>query len=177
MQRLSHLAYIALGVICEEQPCTGYAVMRSFRQSASSYFSGSAGAIYPLLRRLEKAHLIEAKRTRAGSRTRKHYSVTSGGKRQFKKWLSAPLPDEDVSFTVDLLRTRVIFFDFLTKGQRSKLGAHARKKVLARIEERQASLEEASEANRFQCMAMKSALIAETARLEWLDMIEDELAE
>lgn len=176
MPRLSHLAYIALGVVSDEQPCTAYAVMRSFQTSSSTYFSGSAGAIYPLLKRLDAAGLVKAKRTKAGSRSRRHYSLTDAGKRALKGWLCAPIPEEDVAFTVDLLRTRVLFFDALGKRDRRRFVANARKLLEERIERRKAQLSaQRGGADRFAWIAGKSVVIADQARLKWLSLLEREL--
>ena len=176
MPRLSHLAYIALGVISKEQPCTAYAVMRMFQTSGSTYFSGSAGAIYPLLKRLEAAGLVKAKRSKAGSRSRRHYRLTDAGKRALKRWLCAPIPEEDVAFTVDLLRTRVLFFDALSKRDKTRFVANARELLTARIERRKAQLSAPRGADRLARLALKSVIIADQGRLKWLNLLERELA-
>ena len=177
MQRLSHLAYIALGVIADEQPCTAYAVMRVFQRSTSSYFSGSAGAIYPLLNRLEAAGLVKAKKSRAGSRSRRHFTLTAAGKSALKTGLCAPIPAEDVDFIVDLLRVRVFFFDALSKLERMKFVANARELLKARIEkERTLIAALRGKADRFERLAIKSAIIADQARLKWLSMLEKEFS-
>ena len=178
MPRLSHLAYIALGVVSDEQPCTAYAVMRVFQVSTSTYFSGSAGAIYPLLKRLEATGLVRAKRTKAGSRPRRHYTLTAAGKSALTKWLCAPIPAADVDFTVDLLRTRVFFFDALGKRERMKFVANARGLLEARIEKNRAQMSALSgTADRFERLATKSAVMADQSRLKWLTMLEKEFSE
>ena len=177
MPRLSHLAYIALGVVSEEQPCTAYAVMREFQVSASTYFSGSAGAIYPLLKRLDAAGLVKARKSKAGSRTRRHYTLTEAGKKALKGWLCAPIPGEDVDFTVDLLRTRVLFFDALGKRDKQKFVANARELLTERIEKRKARLSALrGSANRYDRLAGKSVVIADEGRLKWLKLLEKEFA-
>ena len=177
MQRLSHLAYIALGVVANEQPCTAYAVMRLFQSSSSSYFSGSAGAIYPLLKRLEATGLVKAKSSKAGSRPRRHYTLTAAGRSALKGWLCAPISKEDVDFTVDLLRARVFFFEDLSKRERLKFVANARQLVEERIEnERERVSALSGAADRFERLATKSAIIADQGRLKWLNMLEREFS-
>ena len=177
MPRLSHLAYIALGVVSEEQPCTAYAVMRLFQKSSSTYFSGSAGAIYPLLKRLEAVGLVKAQRSKAGSRTRRHFTLTAAGKSALKKWLCAPIPAEDVDFTVDLLRARVFFFDALSKRDRMKFVTNARELIEERIVKEREQLSALSGiANRFERLATRSAILADQGRLKWLSMLEKEFS-
>lgn len=172
MSRVSHLGYITLGVIANEPGSTAYAVMKNFQKSPSSYFSGSAGAIYPLVKRLEENGLIAAKSSKAGSRSRKHYSVTPDGKTALRNWLSAPIPEEDVAFTVDLLRTRVLFFKNLTKTQQRKFVIDVRKNVQERIKTREELMKKHKDDDKFELLASRSAVIAEQARLKWLDELE-----
>ncbi|MCH7905259.1 MAG: PadR family transcriptional regulator [Armatimonadetes bacterium] len=173
MRKLSHLAYIALGVIARSGPCTAYAVMKEFRQSRSSYFSGSAGAIYPLVRRLEAAKLIKAERSRMGSRTKKRYSLTEKGFISLRQWLSAPIPAEEVSFNVDLLRSRVFFFDQLKPTERRKFIVDAREKLRAQIVLHSNAAKRLRKAkNKHGVIAIRSVILIDQARLKWLDELE-----
>ena len=54
----SELEGAVLGVIWQEGPCTAYTIRKQFVASPSPQWSGSAGAIYPLVRRLEKKRLL-----------------------------------------------------------------------------------------------------------------------
>jgi len=157
--------------------CTGYAVMKSFQSSSSSYFSGSAGAIYPLLKRLEASSLIIAKKSKAGSRTRKHYTVSSEGKKALKKWLAGPIPEEDVSFVVDLLRTRALFFANLTKAQQHKFVKDVRSQVQARIKSQVSYLSKHPDTGKYERLAARSVIISEQARLVWLKELEKAIDE
>jgi DNA-binding PadR family transcriptional regulator len=49
-----------LGILWERGPCTAYAARKVLRESPSPYWSGSAGAVYPLLARLEGRRLVRA---------------------------------------------------------------------------------------------------------------------
>ena len=151
--------------------------MKAFQSSSSSYFSGSAGAVYPLLKRLEASGLIVAKKSKAGSRTRKHYSVTPKGKKSLKKWLAAPIPAEDVSFVVDLLRTRALFFSNLTKAQQHKFVKDVRGQVQGRIESRASLLADSPDADKFERLVARSVIISDQARLKWLKEFEKAIDE
>lgn len=174
MRKLSHLAYIALGVVAERQPCSSYTVMKDFQSSASTYFSGSAGAIYPLMRRLEEDGLLKVERTMAGSRSRRMYSITKKGEAALEEWLVGPVPSADVAYVVDLLRTRVLFFERLTKSQRRRFVKDGREQLVSRIAASREKVEDGS-LNAFEVATLKSVMMTDEARLEWLGVVEREL--
>lgn len=175
MQKLSHLALITLGVVAEFEPCSGYAVMKSFRVSTSTYFSGSAGAIYPLLRRLEALGLIKAERSKAGSRVRRTYTVTPKGRNLLKSWLMESVLDEDIAFTVDLLRVRVLFFKELSKPQRRAFVKEARAALKRKIKVMAGIIEDPGEKSQYDVVCFKNVVMTDEARLRWLDIVEEEM--
>jgi DNA-binding PadR family transcriptional regulator len=175
VSKLSHLAYIALGVVAESQPCSGYAVMKQFQSSSSTYFSGSAGAIYPLLRRLGEAGLIKEQRHKAGSRTRRTYTLTEQGSSALLEWVCAPLPAEDVAFTVDLLRTRCLFFERLPKAKRRSFVKDARSQLKARIKDFEGRIADEKKYTQLERVSFHSVCLIDKARLKWLDVVEKEL--
>jgi DNA-binding PadR family transcriptional regulator len=175
VKKLSHLAYIVLGVVADEQPCSGYTVMKTFQRSSSTYFSGSAGAIYPLLERLTKAKLLSVSTQEAGTRNRHSYTVTKKGMAALDAWLASPVPDEEVAFTVDLMRTRVIFFARLTKSERMKFVKDCRAQLKARIKATQERIASGEGLTPFDVASLKSVLIVDEARLAWLAVVEKDL--
>lgn len=175
MRKLSHLAYIALGVVAERQPCSGYTVMKDFQSSSSTYFSGSAGAIYPLMRRLEEDGLTKVERTKAGSRTRRMYTITEKGREALEDWLASPIPDDEVAFLVDLLRTRVLFFERLNKQQRKKFVKDCREQLKSRIATNAKRVTSHDGLTEFERVTLQSVLMIDETRLKWLDIVEKEL--
>lgn len=175
MRKLSHLAYIALGVVAERQPCSGYTVMKDFQSSSSTYFSGSAGAIYPLMRRLEEDGLTKVERSKAGSRTRRVYTITEKGRQALEAWLSSPIPDDEVAFLVDLLRTRVLFFERLSKQQRRKFVKDCREQLRARIARNSKKVVDGDGLTAYERVTLQSVLMIDETRLKWLDVVEKEL--
>ena len=91
MRELSRFELAVLGLVFQGAPCTAYWIRRQFQHSPSSFFSGSAGAVYPAVRRLEKRSLIKAVTVREGGRTSQHHRLTSRGKEALKEWLRPPL--------------------------------------------------------------------------------------
>lgn len=114
---LTELEGAALGVVLRDGPCTSYAVKELFRASPSDFWSGSAGAIYPLMQRLEKRGLVASVPGSTGRRGRKDYRITAAGRRAFRRWLTDAERAAGMGF--DPLRTRLVFFDQLTPQARA----------------------------------------------------------
>lgn len=75
-----------MGAIKKRGPLTGYRLRRMFLDSPSLEWSGSAGAIYPAIRRLAKANLVRAGRIR-DQRGARCYSLTAKGRLAVTAWL------------------------------------------------------------------------------------------
>src|SRR5215472_782767 len=83
---VTELEGAALAVIYRLGACTPYRVRLDFQSSRSSEWSGSAGAVYPALRRLDAAGLL-----RAGQGARRRgsvlYTLSPAGRRALAGWL------------------------------------------------------------------------------------------
>src|SRR5262245_16984401 len=110
---LTELEGTVLGVIWARQPCTPYRVRREFLDSPSPYWSGSAGAIYPLIERLEAARLISGTERATGARIGREYQVTAAGRRTLRRWVGPPVDDVVIGVPPDPLRARVAFMNIL----------------------------------------------------------------
>jgi DNA-binding PadR family transcriptional regulator len=65
----------------EPGPRHGYAIMEALRAGSGGQFDLPTGTIYPALRRLERAGLIQGTWTEAGGRRRRVYQLTPAGQR------------------------------------------------------------------------------------------------
>ncbi|UCE02881.1 MAG: PadR family transcriptional regulator [Candidatus Latescibacterota bacterium] len=113
----TELESCVLAILAQSEPCTAYAVRRFLSASLSSYWSASAGAIYPLLRRLEARGWIRAQESRWGTRVRRAFKLTRAGRRHLREWLSPPLPTWAIAYTYDPVRTRVFFLEAAPPAQ------------------------------------------------------------
>jgi DNA-binding PadR family transcriptional regulator len=107
------------------------------QRSPSTQWSGSAGAIYPLMERLHKRGMLASKSARNGKRARKEYRVTPKGVQVLKSWIGPPLGDDAVTVTYDPLRSRARFLGVLTPAQRRawvEAAAEALEEVSRRVE-------------------------------------------
>lgn len=115
---LTELEGAVLGLVWSRAPCTPYAVRREFQVSPSPFWSGSAGAIYPLMRRLEKRGLLRAEARVTGRRRGRQYAPTAAGLRALRAWIGPPPPAWVLGVPMDALRTRVEFLGALSRARR-----------------------------------------------------------
>jgi PadR family transcriptional regulator, regulatory protein PadR len=76
-----HLDTLLLAAL-EGGPRHGYAVKEALRQRGGDRFDLPTGTIYPALRRLEQAGLIDGTWAEEGGRRRRVYELTAAGRRR-----------------------------------------------------------------------------------------------
>jgi DNA-binding PadR family transcriptional regulator len=174
MRKLTELEGCILGLVWAKGLCTAYALRKEFLDSPSPHWSGSAGAIYPLVERLERWKLIRSTSHAAGRRHSKRYALTPAGLRRLCSWMGPPLSNEVVGVPADPLRTRLGFLGALPPEQQSVFLAEAEKGMreqMRRIEEDCARRLPDDRVNYF---VARGALAAMQARLEWIQMVPGE---
>ena len=86
---LSATAKAILGILAM-QPRSGYEI-KSFVDNSTRYFwTANYGQIYPELRRLADAGLIEGTSSPTGGRQRTVYSITKAGRHALREWHELP---------------------------------------------------------------------------------------
>jgi DNA-binding PadR family transcriptional regulator len=83
---LTELEGAALSVINGLGSCTPYQVRQNFLSSRSREWSGSAGAVYPAIRRLHAGGLLLAQETEDARRSVR-FSLSAVGRKAFERWL------------------------------------------------------------------------------------------
>jgi DNA-binding PadR family transcriptional regulator len=107
------LGYALLGLLHQE-PRSGYDLRRIFETTPMGHYSGSPGAIYPALRKLEKQSLIQGEIDRAKPlRPRQVFRPTAAGTAAFQAWLATGVDRKDVIWRIDELMLRFAFQSFL----------------------------------------------------------------
>jgi PadR family transcriptional regulator PadR len=76
-----HLDTLLLATL-DDGPRHGYAVMEALREASGSRFDLPTGTIYPALRRLESAGLVDGSWSVVGGRRRRTYELTAAGQRR-----------------------------------------------------------------------------------------------
>jgi DNA-binding PadR family transcriptional regulator len=168
-RKLTELEGCVLGLIWAKAPCTAYTLRKEFLDSPSPHWSGSAGAIYPLVARLQKWRLIRSAPHAAGRRHSKRYGLTPAGMHRLYAWMGPPLSDETVGVPADPLRTRLGFLRALATAQQAVFLAEAERGIggqIRRVEEDYAQRAAAGDA--IGRLTARGALLALQARLAWI---------
>lgn len=129
MAKLSELEAVVLGLIWQDGPCTPYAVRQVFLRTPSPQWSGSAGAIYPVVQRLETRGFIRSEAHAQGRRKSRRYRATPRGLSALRNWLRVSQADWVVGVPPDPMRTRYRFLGLLPPGQRRAIVSKWRKNM------------------------------------------------
>ena len=72
-------------------PMTGYQMRALMQDSTANFWRESYGRIYPALKRMQRAGLVERERqTPDRSRGQKVYKITTTGQKRLRSWLGVP---------------------------------------------------------------------------------------
>lgn len=173
--QLTELEGCALGLTWQLGPCPAYAIKRQFELSNSSSWSASAGTVYPLMKKLERLHLIDGRDDLSNpAKRRRIYTITAAGRAQLIHWMST-LPEWAGEAVPEPIRTRTFFLSALGPEERLAFLQDAK----ARTERMIASLEAAvtSAEDKIESLASLGALFELRARAEWLDIVTHELSQ
>ncbi|MFM9995125.1 MAG: PadR family transcriptional regulator [Phycisphaerales bacterium] len=124
-RRHSELECFTLGLIWRHGPCSAYDVRMLMQDSPSTQWSASAGAIYPLIRKLEREKLVAGKDEPHGRRARRVFRATRAGQHVLRDWIGPPLAPEAVTVAYDPLRSRARFLSVLPARSRARWVAAA----------------------------------------------------
>jgi PadR family transcriptional regulator, regulatory protein AphA len=86
---LSPTAYVILGMVSRE-PRSGYEIKALVDDSTRFFWATSYGQIYPELKRLSEAGLVEGADVPRGERKRTVYAITADGEEALREWLRQP---------------------------------------------------------------------------------------
>ncbi len=172
----TELEAAVLGVVWQEGPCTPYAIRQHFLESRAPRWSGSAGAIYPLVRRLETRGLVRSTPSVRGRRAHCNFRITRLGGTALKRWVRAPIALGDGTMIHDPLRTRMLFLSALPREEAlsfvsDALGALRRALQQAQKDCREKPVGE----DQFAHFAARNALLVARARVKWLAEVQGRL--
>ncbi len=86
---LSPTAYVILGMVSRE-PRSGYEIKALVDETTRFFWAASYGQIYPELKRLSEAGLVEGVDSPRGDRKRTLYAITGDGEKALVDWLQRP---------------------------------------------------------------------------------------
>lgn len=165
---LTELEHTVLGVVWSRQPCTPYQVRREFTESPSPYWSGSAGAIYPVMARLEAGRLLRSQAHATGSRKSRLYRVTPAGRAVLVRWIGPPIPADVVGVPPDPLRTRIAFSTVLPAARRRRFLEEVEARLAEFVGVSERSYAEGRFVNAYFELMARGAVAMQRTRLEWI---------
>jgi DNA-binding PadR family transcriptional regulator len=75
-----HLDALLLAVL-DDRPRHGYAIIEALQERSGGVLNLPTGTVYPALRRMERAGLVESSWSTVGGRERRTYQLTVAGRR------------------------------------------------------------------------------------------------
>lgn len=164
-----------LAVIWRGGPTSAYGVRAHFAASGTVFWSSSTGTIYPAIRRLREAGLLEAAAP-TGPRKSELLSLTPKGRAALEEWLTKVTPELG-SPTADPIRTRVHFLTALDERVRKRVLEEYRAATRAALAHAEAALAAPAKTvvERSERLGTLGTVAELKARLDWLDLAEREL--
>ena len=130
---LTELEGVALAVVARTGAMTAYAVKEVLAASPSRFWSGSAGAVYPLMKRLSERGLLTPSGTATGRRAATAYTVSRKGSRILKRWFADV--DKAIDPGIDPLRFRMLYISILGDRERDAFLQEVSKRLAEAITE------------------------------------------
>ena len=159
---LTELEGAALSVISRLKKCTPYQVRVDFQKSRSHEWSGSAGAVYPALRRLHAAGFLRSHAKEEGRRS-VEFALTPLGRRVFSEWLADV--ERACGSGLDPFRCRADYWDNLSNRGKETM----RNALIGRLRRKCAEVEALlAESGRAEREGLKLELALHRTRLDWL---------
>lgn len=150
---------------------TAFQIRRSFATSPSVEWRGSAGAVYPAIKRLERDGLIQAVAKGDGRATRL-LSITDEGRRAMLAWATEPA--RAVSVGIDPFRMRAGIWLGLPAGERTRALQLVKQALLESVESLEAFVRRDDAIER---ASVNLSLGLQRMRLSWIDAALEEAAE
>lgn len=175
VERFTELEGAVLGLVWRDGPQTPYAIRSQFLRSRSSHFSGSAGAIYPVVRRLTAAKLLRATDAARGRRGGRRYLLTAAGKAALRAWMTET-EAWMASVEFDPIRSRVHFLGALSVRRRRRFVVETLVSLESEIRATRdllAALDD--DEDRWRAWGARGALGVLRARRAWLRKLQREI--
>ena len=163
--RLTELEGAVLTEVAQRGNRTAFKVRRAFQRSPSAHWTGSAGAVYPAIRRLVAAGILLSE-TVPGARGTRLLSLSARGEAMFDAWACDPEAACGLGF--DPFRLRAGLWRLLPPArQRAQV-----RTLRARIESTLPALRERAEGDAVDRTQTGLAIEMQLLRLRWLAAIE-----
>jgi DNA-binding PadR family transcriptional regulator len=162
--RTSEIEGCVLALVWAEGPLTPYAIRKEFLDSPSPQWSGSAGTIYPLVRRLAKRRWIRSEVRHRGRRKGNQIYLTAVGLKVLRRWLRVPLQEWVAGVPPDPLRTRVRFLGALSPAEQRQFVFEAARRTADHLRLVEKDCRAKRSQDTFQHLMARGALLSMQAR-------------
>jgi len=150
----------------------------ALQDSPSSVWSGSAGAIYPLLRRLETAELLDARDDPEDRRGRRLLALTAKGRDAHLAWMLDGSSEEVAAAVSDTVRSRAFFLGALSSRDRRTFVDDSLVALESFLEAAKVDLEKrAGLDDTFGYLAALGGVYQAEARVRWMKDLRDHLSQ
>ena len=119
---ITEMEGMVLALIGRDGALTAYEIKEKFRTSPSRFWSGSAGAVYPLVKRLEQRQILASEDISETRRPRRVFSLTKAGKDLMVSWILDVERAIDPGY--DPLRSRLMFISQVPSKERDEFLAN-----------------------------------------------------
>jgi DNA-binding PadR family transcriptional regulator len=169
---LSPTAYVILGMV-SSKPHSGYEIKALVDRSTRFFWAASYGQIYPELKRLADAGLVEGVDAPRGGRKRTVYAITAKGEEKLKDWLRQP-PQTCEMREEGLLK--LFFAGVLPAQEAVEILRAMRRHRLDMIEQLQAlEPEVAAKDDRFPLIVLRGGIEFNECFADWCERMEREV--
>jgi len=171
---LSPTAYVILGMLRQE-PRSGYEIKKVVDHSTRFFWAASYGQIYPELRKLAKAGLVEGEPQSQGGRKRTVYRLTRAGRDELRRWLSEK---PEVFELRDEALLKLFFADAAPKGKAIEI-IEAKQRLHEQKIERLREIEPYAAAGKdpFPYLVLRHGIESSEWVISWCERARAELAE
>jgi DNA-binding PadR family transcriptional regulator len=157
---------LVLSLIERMQPITAYQIRKVLAESPTTNISNSTGKIYPIIRRLKDSGLISATAVEDDGRGAEHLTCTEQGRQVIRQWVK--IVDRAHLLLEDPLRTKILSFDLLSKGDQVRWLKAARADLVAKLDEIKGYARKYP--GPYIELAHENARLATAARIAWIDL-------
>jgi DNA-binding PadR family transcriptional regulator len=166
--------YIILGCL-STQPMSGYDIKRLISISTSLFYNASYGSIYPTLKKMEEAGLVDSQEAVENGRFKKIYALTAEGQREFMEWLENP--PKPIVIKNDML-VRLFFYRNLPREKILALtAAHIEQLKAFRLELDEIESLAGQEADKFQQYTLRWGKDFYVFQIDWYEKLLHDLEE
>lgn len=169
ISRVTELEQCVLAVIWRTAGATAYQVRKVFQSSLTATWRASTGAIYPILRRLAEAGLVDERPVAGSKRNARLLTITKAGEAALRSWL-VDESDWIAAPVADPMRTRSQVLALLGGQKASAIIEKWRTTSTSALNHVEQRLEDYRlEGNEVETLAHRGTQLQLLARLEWLE--------